>query len=702
MSLGSLFGTYQSLLNNATGVLSISGTPLQISASGSYTTSQVGDIVLSLPQNIDTTSSPTFAGLTLSGLSAGILGVSASGVFYSNSVTAPLSYDSVGHILSINYNNNLRNNAGYLDVVTNPTFAGLTLTGYNGLLKATAGVISATTLTTDDISEGKTNLYYTAVRARSALSSSNPISYNSTTGAIGLNYDGNFTLSGSNLSTIQPITTSSNVSFRSVIAGTGGFSGALSGNVTGNLTGNVIGNASTATALSTSSATTNFWRGDNTWASPLTAISATAPVSYAAGVVSLNYNNNLRNNAGNLDVVSSPLFTGINIGSTSSSIQSNFSGSFTAPAAVNAYGKYYGGTLSLTTPNLNMYGSYIAPTFVGPASFSGNCYGLYCSPSFSGVAPGAAYGAVFTTPSSGTNRVAGYFETLNVGVNASTSYASGTLRSITFYNSGDGQISNQMSIGTTVPQTNTRLYISAGGIATENYCIQSNVYPVRTSGVSSYANITAYANWAYMSGGTMNYYAIDTGQTSGSSPYIGSAFGLYCRNPGASTTPANNIACYADDISVGNTSNKIANGIYCSSHLKCGGDLYNGTYSTSSPFYAVSTASATVQMGTNSTTVTVSYRRVGSVVTCRIPPWTNNYSSAGNATITIPSGFIPTQTAQNWTYWPYTSTALISTVSVILITSSGTLTFYNGSVGNFPTGSYSSFPNQIVFTYIID
>ena len=67
MSLGSLFGTYQSLLNNATGVLSISGTPLQISASGSYTTSQVGDIVLSLPQNIATTSTPTYAGLNLTG-----------------------------------------------------------------------------------------------------------------------------------------------------------------------------------------------------------------------------------------------------------------------------------------------------------------------------------------------------------------------------------------------------------------------------------------------------------------------------------------------------------------------------------------------------------------------------------------------------------------------------------------------------------
>ena len=107
-------------------------------------------------------------------------------------------------------------------------------------------------------------------------------------------------------------------------------------------------------------------------------------------------------------------------------------------------------------------------------------------------------------------------------------------------------------------------------------------------------------------------------------------------------------------------------------------------------------------MGTNSTTVTVSYRRVGSVVTCRIPPWTNNYSSAGNATIAIPSGFVPTSTAQNVTYWAYTSTALISAVSMILVNSSGTLTFYNGNTGTFPTGSYSSFANQIVFTYIID
>jgi hypothetical protein len=52
---------------------------------------------------------------------------------------------------------------------SSPTFAGLTLGTLSGVLKATAGVLS-TSATTDDLSEGKTNLYYTTTRARGAFS----------------------------------------------------------------------------------------------------------------------------------------------------------------------------------------------------------------------------------------------------------------------------------------------------------------------------------------------------------------------------------------------------------------------------------------------------------------------------------------------------------------------------------------------------
>ena len=91
-----------------TGVLSLTGTNNRISVSGS-----TGNITLNLPQDINTTSSPQFAGLTLGTLS--------------------------------------------------------------GVLKATAGVI-ANNATTDDLTEGKTKLYFTDARARGAFSAGTGIS----------------------------------------------------------------------------------------------------------------------------------------------------------------------------------------------------------------------------------------------------------------------------------------------------------------------------------------------------------------------------------------------------------------------------------------------------------------------------------------------------------------------------------------------
>ena len=98
------------------GVTSLTGTSNQVLASAS-----TGSVTLSLPQSIATTSSPSFAGLTIGTLS--------------------------------------------------------------GILKATAGVVSGSS-TTDDLTEGKTNLYFTNARARFAISSSTGITYNNITGII--------------------------------------------------------------------------------------------------------------------------------------------------------------------------------------------------------------------------------------------------------------------------------------------------------------------------------------------------------------------------------------------------------------------------------------------------------------------------------------------------------------------------------------
>jgi hypothetical protein len=70
-----------------------------------------------------------------------------------------------------------------LNITSTPTFGGLTLGSLSGVLKATAGVISNGT-TTDDLTEGKTNQYFTTARARSSVSAGTGITYNSTTGVI--------------------------------------------------------------------------------------------------------------------------------------------------------------------------------------------------------------------------------------------------------------------------------------------------------------------------------------------------------------------------------------------------------------------------------------------------------------------------------------------------------------------------------------
>ena len=73
--------------------------------------------------------------------------------------------------------------SGVIDVLSNPSFTSLTIASLNGILKATAGVLS-TGATTDDLPEGKTNLYYTNARSRLAISGSTGIGYDNISGLI--------------------------------------------------------------------------------------------------------------------------------------------------------------------------------------------------------------------------------------------------------------------------------------------------------------------------------------------------------------------------------------------------------------------------------------------------------------------------------------------------------------------------------------
>jgi len=123
------------------GVSSIQGTQNQVLANNTYGSQQIGDIILTLPQSIGTSSNVQFGSATL---------------------------------------------------------GGLTLTGLTGVLKATAGLVSGSATTTD-LPEGSpiVNQYFTTARARSALSGTAGISYSSSTGVIQL--DSNYTPTFANI-----------------------------------------------------------------------------------------------------------------------------------------------------------------------------------------------------------------------------------------------------------------------------------------------------------------------------------------------------------------------------------------------------------------------------------------------------------------------------------------------------------------------
>ena len=290
-------------------------------------------------------------------------------------------------------------------------------------------------------------------------------------------------------------------------------------------------------------------------------------------------------------------------------------------ANYNSIATYFDASNSATGAYYNYYGLNIGAN-AGPSANIANSFGAY-----------------FTNPNMSTtgSNLALYADDITVGGAITGKITNG------IYCGGSAQIRTQQSIGGTAPQANTRLYVDAGGIATESFAIQSNAYPVRTTGMSSYANITAYGNWTEVKGGTMNYIGIDAGSTSGSNPFIGSAFGIYCRNPAASTLPANNIALFADDISVGATGNKIPNGVYCSSDLKCGGDFYNGSFSTSTKFYSEVTVSTTWMLDlTHTTTANIKYIRAGNMVTVMI----SNFAMTSNGGLGYPQcaiapGYVP-------------------------------------------------------------
>lgn len=149
------------------GVSSITGTANQVLANGTSGSPQTGDITLTLPQDINIMSNVQFGSIDVDSATIGTL----SGVL---KATAGLVSGSAT-TTDLPEGTNLYFTDARFDTRFDTDFA----------LKSTT-----------DLKEG-TNLYYTTARARSALSGTNGVSYNSSTGIIQL--DGSYTPTFANI-----------------------------------------------------------------------------------------------------------------------------------------------------------------------------------------------------------------------------------------------------------------------------------------------------------------------------------------------------------------------------------------------------------------------------------------------------------------------------------------------------------------------
>ena len=153
--------------SGGSGVTSITGTANQVIASAS-----TGAITLSLPQNINAGASPTFAGITLSGLStpgivinngSGVL-ATTTGIGFVKIFGGTISYDNSTYLTTA------AASAAYQPIIT------LTTTGASGAASFASNTLNIPAYTLAGL--GGITL--------SALSASSPLSYNSGTGAFAI------------------------------------------------------------------------------------------------------------------------------------------------------------------------------------------------------------------------------------------------------------------------------------------------------------------------------------------------------------------------------------------------------------------------------------------------------------------------------------------------------------------------------------
>ena len=161
------------------------------------------------------------AGLTVSNLIAGVLKSSAAGLITSNATTDDLTEGATNLYFTtarargaFSAGTGVSIASGVIAIgqavgtTSSVQFAGLTLTGLTGILKATAGTI-ATNATTDDLTEGKTNLYFTDARARGSFSAGTNITL--AAGVIATTSNPTFSI-GATIGTLNITSMNSNIS----------------------------------------------------------------------------------------------------------------------------------------------------------------------------------------------------------------------------------------------------------------------------------------------------------------------------------------------------------------------------------------------------------------------------------------------------------------------------------------------------------
>ena len=648
---GTGIGIVGDVISN-TGVLSVTGTASQIIASAG-----TGAVTLSLPQSIAVTSSPTFTGLTLSGLST-------------------------------------------------------------GFVYSTSGSLGTSTLSTDSIPEGKTNLYFTNARARSALSANNPITYDTVTGAIGLRYTANLRENGTYLDlgpkigveTSAIIGATSNASNwglsiqnNAVNIGTGATGYGLVVNSNFNITAsNGISAAAILNPLHT-------YQAVGASSNPICSLYATPQaVNRSSGTISDVYNIYCPGNWGTVQATNayngffkSPASTG------GTNISSLYADDLNVGVAIS--GTPTLGDFRCVAVKAGLWnGSTIGPTY-GGTGFSSYAVGdlLYANTTTS-LAKRAAVATGQILISQGVNTAPVWSATPTV-TNITIGSLSGVLKASTGSVSGSATTTD-LTEGTNLYFTNARAIAAVGlvGASTPinvaagyiglNYTTEFKMtgssldlpQSIKTTATPQFAGININTGpgsgiISNLQGAVTSAYAVDavgewfmptlsttyTGSAmwgkqikpifNGMTGYTGATYGMYIQPSytGAATgsnyslfvgTPtAGNSRCaiYGDSINCGIAANATyTSGLIQAVTLKTTGNLFNGDFSTSTQFYKSETISTTWTLdgAGHTTTGNVRWTRSGGVVTVAISNFTMTYNGGAPFPLcTIPAAYVPTR-----------------------------------------------------------